>query len=315
MLVENRFSVSHLKVEPKVAGPLALSPASTSTPTVSVIIPARNEAANLPHVLPKIPQGIHEVILVDGHSTDDTIEVAQKLLPNIRIVNQEGRGKGDALTSGFAAATGDIIVMLDADGSMAPEEIPLYVSALLTGADFVKGSRFLQGGGTDDMEFYRYLGNLGFTWIVRLLFGGCYSDLCYGYAAFWRRVLPVLDLKSQGFEIETEMNVRALKVGLKVMEMPSFESARIYGSSNLNTIRDGFRVLRQIVKERLGWHRQQAEQVRSQELNTAFALLEREAKHLMVMHKHLSPQAYALASEALELTGQHLREVYEWQTA
>src|SRR4051794_10414522 len=104
---------------------------------VSVVIPAWNEAENLPHVLPRIPSWVHEVILVDGNSVDDTVAVARRLLPTIRIVTQKGRGKGNALSSGFAAATGEIIVMLDADGSTDPGEIPAFVGALLCGADFV----------------------------------------------------------------------------------------------------------------------------------------------------------------------------------
>ena len=223
-----------------------------SAPTISVVVPALNEAANLPFVLPRIPTDVHEVILVDGHSTDDTVAVARALLPSVRIVPQQGRGKGAALRTGFAAARGDIIVMLDSDGSTAPEEIPAFVAALVGGADFVKGSRFLSGGGTADMPYYRKLGNFGFVAIVRLLFGGRYTDLCYGYNAFWRRVVPTLALDGDGFEIETMMNVRALKAGLRVAEVPSFESPRIHGESNLRTIPDGWRVLKTIFKERFG---------------------------------------------------------------
>ena len=213
-------------------------------------IPALNEAQNLPYVLPKIPDWVHEVLIVDGHSTDDTLETACSLRPNVRRVQQVGRGKGAALRSGFAAATGDIIVMLDADGSMDPGEIPAFFGTLLSGADFAKGSRFSQGAGTDDMEFYRRWGNWGFVVLARLFFGGRYSDLCYGYNAFWRRVLPKLDLTADGFEIETEMNVRALREGLKVAEVPSFEGKRIHGTSNLHTFSDGWRVLKTIFKER-----------------------------------------------------------------
>jgi glycosyltransferase involved in cell wall biosynthesis len=215
---------------------------------VSVVIPAMNEAKNLPHVLPRIPEWVYEVILVDGHSSDNTIEVAQQLLPNIRIVTQEGRGKGAALRSGFAAAKGEIIVMLDADGSTDPHEIPQYC-ALLARADFVKGSRFLQGGGTADMEFHRKLGNWGFKMAVKLTFGGTFSDLCYGYMAFWTRVLPELNLDCDGFEIETQMSVRALQCGLKIAEVPSFEARRLHGTSNLHALKDGWRVLKTIVKE------------------------------------------------------------------
>ena len=131
---------------------MALRP---TTPSISVIIPALNERENLPHVLPKLPLGIDEIILVDGASTDGTVEMALQMMPSIKIVHQTGRGKGDALRCGFEAATGDIIVMLDADGSTDPNEIPRFVHALLAGADFAKGSRFLHGGGTSDMPFHR----------------------------------------------------------------------------------------------------------------------------------------------------------------
>jgi glycosyltransferase involved in cell wall biosynthesis len=220
-------------------------------PRISVVIPTLNEEKNLAHVLPKIQEWVDEVVLVDGYSSDQTINVARELFPTVRIVMQEGRGKGSALRTGFAAATGDIIVMLDADGSTDPSEIPLYVGALLAGADFAKGSRFLQGGGTKDMPIHRKLGNLAFVWMVRVLFGGKYTDLCYGYNAFWKRVVPQLDLNCTGFEIETMMNIRALKAGLQITEVPSFEFPRVHGVGRLQTIPDGWRVLKTIFSEAL----------------------------------------------------------------
>jgi glycosyltransferase involved in cell wall biosynthesis len=171
-------------------------------------------------------------------------------MPGITIIQQTGRGKGAALRDGFKLATGDIIVMLDADGSTDPAEIPLFCAALRSGADFVKGSRFVQGGGTSDMEYYRRWGNNAFTVLVKLLFGGSYSDLCYGYNAFWRHVVPMLELDGDGFEIETMMSVRAMRAGLRIAEVPSFEAERIHGVSNLRTIPDGWRVLKTIFKER-----------------------------------------------------------------
>lgn len=219
-------------------------------PTVSVIIPTLNEAKNLGYVLPYIPDWVHEVIIVDGHSKDDTVEAARQMMPEVRIVEETRKGKGAALRAGFNAARGDVIVMLDADGSMSPLEISLYVGGLLSGADYVKGSRFMQGGGTSDMTAFRRLGNWGLTMMVRVLFGGQYTDLCYGYNAFWTRVLLALELEGDGFEIETLMNIRALRAGLKIMEVPSFESDRIYGVSNLRAIRDGWRVLMTILRER-----------------------------------------------------------------
>lgn len=219
-------------------------------PRVTAVIPALNEAGNLAHVLPYIPAEVEDVILVDGSSTDDTVAVAKMLMPGIRVVPQLGRGKGNALRTGFAAARGQIIVMLDADGSTDPREIPAFVDALTSGADFVKGSRFLAGGGTADMPIHRKLGNWAFVTLVRLLFGGKYSDLCYGYNAFWADVLPCMQLDGDGFEIETIMNIRALRAGLRVVEVPSFEHARVVGVGRLRTIPDGWRVLKAIFRER-----------------------------------------------------------------
>jgi thioesterase domain-containing protein len=228
---------------------------ATRIDRVSVVIPARNEAANLPHVLARIPRWVDELILVDGNSSDATVEVARRLWPSVKIVHQEGRGKGDALCQGFWAATGEIVVALDADGSTDPAEIPLYVGALQGGADFVRGSRYLQGGGSEDLSVFRSLGNLGLTAVVRLLFRNRFSDLCYGYTAFWRRLLPVLEPEATGFEIEAQLNTRALARGLKVFEVPSFERVRISGSSNLRAIPDGWRVLKTVLAERLARRR------------------------------------------------------------
>lgn len=219
-------------------------------PPVSVVIPAMNEAENLPHVFKTLPDWIHEVVLVDGNSTDDTIRVARELRPDVVVVKQVGKGKGDALISGFAACTGDIIVMVDADGSADGEEIVSYVSALVGGADFAKGSRFANGGGTDDMTPVRKLGNRALCTVVNRKFGARYTDLCYGYNAFWKHCLDRITLDCTGFEIETLMNIRVVKAGLRVQEVPSHEYNRIHGVSNLSAVRDGLRVLRVILREK-----------------------------------------------------------------
>ncbi len=220
-------------------------------PRISVVIPTRNEAQNLHYVLPHIPPVVSEVILVDGHSTDDTITVARQLLPSIRIIKQQGRGKGDALRVGFAASTGDIIVMIDADGSTDPNEITRFVEVLLQGNDFAKGSRFIEGGGSHDITLLRTLGNLWLSQLVNMLFGTRYSDLCYGYNAFWKRSIDCVHLDCTGFEIETQLNIRMHKAGLKIVEVPSIERPRLFGQSNLRTFRDGWRVLKMIVSERM----------------------------------------------------------------
>jgi glycosyltransferase involved in cell wall biosynthesis len=218
---------------------------------VSVVIAAMNEAENLPYVFSRLPEGLHEVILVDGHSVDDTVGVARRLRPDVRILTQSGRGKGNAMAEGFDSCTGEIIVALDADGSTDPAEIPRFVSALCNGADFVKGSRFAQGGSSTDITRTRSLGNRMLGAFVNALYGTSYTDLCYGYNAFWARCLPYMRVDCDGFEVETLINVRVAKAGLIVHEVPSFEHVRLHGESNLRTVRDGSRVLRTIVRERL----------------------------------------------------------------
>ncbi len=219
-------------------------------PRISVVIPTRNEATNLRYVLPNIPSTVHEVVLVDGHSTDDTIVVAQQLLPTIRIIPQAGRGKGNALCTGFAACTGDIIVTLDADGSANPNEIPRFVEALMKGYDFAKGSRFIQDGGSEDLTILRNIGNYCLCLVANTLFRTPFSDLCYGYNAFWKHCLDKIRVDCDGFEIETQINLRMHKAHLKIIEVPSFERYRLYGQSNLRTFRDGWRVLQTIMRER-----------------------------------------------------------------
>ena len=232
-------------------------------PLVSLVIPTLNEARNLPHVFGALPDGLHEVVLVDGGSTDDTVEVARRLRPDVVIVRQARSGKGNALASGFAACTGDAIVMIDADGSTDPTEITKFVETLINGAEFAKGSRFGQGGHSEDITPLRRVGNEGLNMVVNTLFKTRFTDLCYGYNAFWRRVVPVMDLPStelpprpdgkklwgDGFEIETLINIRVAGSGVRVKEVSSIERLRIHGTSNLNTFRDGARVLRTIFSE------------------------------------------------------------------
>ena len=233
-------------------------------PRISVVVPTLNEARNLPYVFSQLPADVHEVIVVDGNSVDDTVAVARQLRPDVRIVQQTRRGKGNALACGFEAATGDIVAMVDADGSADPSEIPKFVDALLTGADFAKGTRFAAGGGSSDITRLRRLGNRLLRTVVNLIYGTHYSDLCYGFNVFWRKHVPVLDLDivsppspggdgrlwGDGFEIETLIHMRVAEGGLRVAEVPSFEHPRIHGVSNLDAFSDGLRVLTTIMVER-----------------------------------------------------------------
>jgi glycosyltransferase involved in cell wall biosynthesis len=232
------------------------APSPRESPRLSVVIPALNEARNIGHVLGTLPEDVFEVILVDGHSKDGTVEVARAVRSDIRVVMQPGTGKGDALAAGFAACRGDVVVMLDADGSADGAEIPRFVDALVAGADLAKGSRFLNGGGSTDLSPLRRAGNRVLCSMVNTLFGTRYSDLCYGYNAAWLRELHGLSLDCGGFEVETVLSIRSAKSGLRVTEVPSLEADRLYGRSNLRTFRDGFRVLRAILRE---WRSAQAE--------------------------------------------------------
>jgi glycosyltransferase involved in cell wall biosynthesis len=195
---------------------------------------------------------------------DGTVMVARQLWPEVRVVNQTRTGKGNALACGFARATGDIIAMVDADGSADPGEIPRFVRALLDGADFAKGTRFAHGGGSSDITALRRLGNRLLTAFFNMCYGCGYSDLCYGFNVFWRRHESALRLDAtspppsdgdgrlwgDGFEVETLIHIRAAKAGLAIAEVPSYEHSRIHGVSNLNAFSDGLRVLRTILTER-----------------------------------------------------------------
>jgi glycosyltransferase involved in cell wall biosynthesis len=221
----------------------------TRPTSVTVLLPTLNEAENLRHVLPEVASE-YEVVIVDGGSTDGTVDVALELRPDAIVVRQQGRGKGDALLLGMGAARGEIIVTLDADGSADPTEIPRYVAALLAGAEFAKGSRYLPEGGSDDLTLLRSLGNRFLGRIVNLLYGTRYTDLCYGYNAFWRSCIPHIPTSGPGFEIETLMHISVVRAGLRVEEVASHEKRRLFGQSNLRPFRDGFRILRVIIRER-----------------------------------------------------------------
>ncbi|MCU1679168.1 MAG: glycosyltransferase family 2 protein [Frankiales bacterium] len=255
--------------------------ARTSHPRISIIVPARNEAKNLAEILPTLPP-VHEVILIDGHSVDGTIETAKRVMPGIRVVQQTRKGKGNALACGFNVATGDIIVMFDADGSADPAEIVRFESALRAGADFAKGTRFGDGGGSEDITVIRRSGNAFLNRVMNTLFRSSFSDLCYGYNAFWRDMLPLLDLPAtdlsqpadgkmlwgDGFEIESLISCRFAASDAVIAEVGSVERLRIHGESNLHAVSDGWRCLQTILAEKRR-ARAQAQQDRTIQLDRA----------------------------------------------
>lgn len=234
-----------------------------ANPHVSVIVPAMNEAQNVREILPKLGD-YYEVIVVDGHSTDGTVAAAKEALPKARVIQQTRTGKGNALACGFREATGEVIVMFDADGSADPAEIRRFVNTLTVGADLAKGSRFLPGGGSEDITGLRRLGNSVLNSLASILTGYKLTDLCYGFNAFWADNLYLLDLpaltsrpsepkmqRGDGFEIEALIIGRFALANAKIVEVPSFERHRLHGQSNLRAIVDGLRILETLLHDRL----------------------------------------------------------------
>lgn len=232
--------------------------ADKEAPEVTVVIPSLNEAPNLKLLLPKISPD-YEVIVVEGGDVNYTREFVGSINPRAKIVSQTRRGKGNALLCGCAVATGKYLVMLDADGSATPDEIESFIAPLRGGADMAKGSRYLNHGGSQDLTRLRSIGNIGFTILTNILFRTHFTDLCYGYNAFTRDMVPRFQLPDtnisgrpqwgDGFEIETLFTCRAALANAKIEEVPSFEYGRVHGISNLNAWRDGKRVLRTILFE------------------------------------------------------------------
>ena len=218
---------------------------------ISVVIPTLNESENIKEVFPNIPNFVDEIVVVDGNSMDGTREEIMKFRTDAKIIIEKPSGKGAAMKTGFEKATGDLIIIMDADGSHNPGEIKALLEPILDGYDVSNGSRLLPGGGSDDFTPFRRLGNEIFVTMVNIMYGSNYTDLCYGYRAFKKEALEKIQCCSKGFEIETEQSILMKKAGLKVKEVPSFESRRKYGNSNLKAFRDGYRILNVIFKEYL----------------------------------------------------------------
>ena len=218
---------------------------------ITIVIPTMNEVENIKEVFPNIPDFVDEIVVVDGNSTDGTRDEIIKFRKDAKIIIEKPSGKGAAIKTGFKNATGDLIIMMDADGSHNPREITGLLKPILNGYDVAKGSRLLPGGGSAYFTPFRKLGNMIFVSMVNTLYGSKYTDLCYGYRAFKKEALERIYSRSTGFEIETEQSILMVKAGLKIKEVPSFEELRKNGTSNLHAFRDGWRILNVIMKEYL----------------------------------------------------------------
>jgi glycosyltransferase involved in cell wall biosynthesis len=219
------------------------------SPYVSIVIPTLNEESNIKTIITEIKEVLvgydYEIIVVDGNSTDSTVKIARSMGA---LVLFDNFGKGSALIRGFATAKGSIIISMDADLSHRPRELKLLIAGIEAGYEVCMGSRFLTGGGTEDMPLLRQMGNKTFLLLVNSFFGSTYSDLCYGYRAFSRNALKRLRLSEKGFGIETEISIKAKKAKLRILEIPSYEKKRGEGDAKLRTLRDGYIILKTIFR-------------------------------------------------------------------
>lgn len=221
---------------------------------VGIVIPTFNEEKNIGDVISRLnAMGYTNILVVDGKSKDDTIKVAEK--NGAKIILQTGRGKGQAIRQALENdyLHTDLMVLMDADGSMDPQEIPRFIQVLQNGADVAKGSRFLPGGGTHDMSVIRKFGNSCMTLSVNLLYATDYTDICYGFFALNRKAIEKIGplLESNNFEIETELFIKAQQAGLNIVEVPSIEYLRKFGESNLHAFKDGMGIFRVIFRNAL----------------------------------------------------------------
>lgn len=220
---------------------------------VSIIVPTLNEAGNIRELLDSLLKFdfIKEIVFIDARSKDDTEAIVRSYMQKhreIRFFLQESKGKGAALIEGFGKAAGEIVVIIDADLSHDISEIPALIRPIQENrADAVLASRFMEGAGSDDITRFRLFGNWVFCSLVNLFWHVDYTDLCYGFRAFRREILPKLELKTTGFEIETELSIEIAKNKVRFVEIPSYEYARKTGTGKLRTFQDGYRILSTIL--------------------------------------------------------------------
>ena len=211
--------------------------------TISIVIPTLNEEQTIGSIISQSQIHCDELIIVDGHSKDRTLDIASTF--DVKIISDNGKGKGAALRKALSVATKDIVVFIDADGSHDPADIPKIVEPIIQGkADHVTASRILGGsselfGGID--EFLRLGGSSFITECINWRFKTRISDSQNGFRAIKRDVANDLDLRENITTIEQEMVIKTLKKGYKIAEVPSHEYVRAFGKSSIKLRKVWFR--------------------------------------------------------------------------
>ncbi|MFF3837725.1 glycosyltransferase family 2 protein [Streptomyces sp. NPDC001930] len=222
----------------------------SGTRTVSLVLTVRPGDADprpaLDRLLDQVPSSVGDVVLVGGPPGERR---ARNGL-TVRGLGPWDSSRGDIPHAGLLAATGDLVVLMNADGSMSPHEIPHYLHYLASGYDFVKGSRFIAGGDFADYPLSRRLGHRALLRVAHRMYGQHLTDLWYGFCAFRRSFVDLLDLREDGVELGAELVTHALHYGLRVAEVPSLERPRRHEPSPLRTVRDGTRILGTLLDER-----------------------------------------------------------------
>ena len=225
--------------------------------SVSVIIPVFNEERTVGDIITRTKNTLeklklpYEVIVVDDGSVDRSLEISQAKEAN--VLRNTHQGKGHAIRSGFKWAKGNIIVTLDSDGSHKPEEIPLILQCVMEDkVDFAIGSRFFNTEANKaKIPRLNRLGNRIFNSLIGLLTGVKISDSQSGFRAIRSAIIKKMELNSRGYEVESEMLIKALKMGVRVAEVPITFEQRTVGKSRLDPIKDGIRILNSIIKSYL----------------------------------------------------------------
>ena len=215
---------------------------------VSLVIPTKNEAGALEKTIKEIPQGcVDEIIVSDGHSTDGTLDIAVKL--GCKAITQEGKGYGLGILSGVKIATGDVIVIMDGDGSQIPADIPRLLEKIKEGYDIGWGSRYLGGGKSLDDTWLRYFGNQLFTFLIRFIHGLKITDILYMFPAFKKEIFDKVSLQFSDFRFGIELPVKAHKAGFKFGEVACVERKRMTGETKVKDLADGYKIFKAILKK------------------------------------------------------------------